>query len=71
MLRGGSPDLGRHLLLHHGVPFTLVELRLLGGRPAPRPGACRSPRPKMFRSSDACRPSAIDDLYSELALVAW
>jgi hypothetical protein len=60
-------DLGQHLLLHHAVPFTLIETRLLGGRPH---GAVllSSPRPKMFRST---RVSAgrIDNMYSELALV--
>ena len=67
MLRRRMGDLGQHLLLHHAVPFTLIETRLLGGRPH---GAVllSSPRPKMFRST---RVSAgrIDNMYSELALV--
>jgi hypothetical protein len=69
MLRRRLPDLGRHLLLRHGIPFTLLELRLVGARP--RLGTVLgSSRPKMFRSTRV--PSdAIDNLYSELALVAW
>lgn len=60
--------LGRHLLVHHGLLATLVELRHLGARP---PGGLvlRTARPKMFRSPLPA--TAIDDLYSELALVAW
>lgn len=68
LLRRRAGDLGRHLLVRHGVPFTLVELRLVGGRPR---GSVllRSARPKMFRSTLPAE--HIDNLYSELALVAW
>ena len=69
LLRGHLPSLGRHLILHHGLAFSLVEVRLFGRVPA---GSYRlqTPRPKMFRSA-RIPASAIDNLYSELALVAW
>lgn len=69
MLLRRMGDLGHHLLLHHGLPFTLVETRLIGGRPH---GAVllSTPRPKMFRSSRVPA-ERIDNLYSELALVGW
>jgi hypothetical protein len=69
MLGRRLPDLGRHLLLHHRRPFTLVELRRLGSRPR-FSRSVRSPRPKMYRSAHVPAES-IDDLYSELALVRW
>lgn len=59
----------RHLLLRHGIPITLAELRVIGTRPKPSI-MLRSPRPKMFRSANL-RPDQIDYLYSELACVAW
>jgi hypothetical protein len=60
---------GRHLLLRHRIPLTLLELRIVGGQPA---GSfrLRSSRPKMFKS-DSLRPEQIDNLYSELVCVAW
>jgi hypothetical protein len=59
----------RHLLLRHGLPFTLAELRVVGRRP--RPCAMLShPRPKMYRS-EILSPQDIDDLYSELTCVPW
>lgn len=69
LLRGHLPALGRHLLLHHGLAFSLVEVRLLGRAPAAS-YRLPSPRPKMFRSA-RIPAAAIDNLYSELALVAW
>ncbi|NPC97936.1 hypothetical protein HOQ23_14285 [Nocardioides sp. zg-DK7169] len=76
LLHVGDPDvLARHLgvlrrhLLARGLPVTLAELRVLGTRPA---GSVllEHPRPKMFRGPDVPA-SAVDDLYSELTLVAW
>ncbi len=60
---------GRHLLVHHRVPVTLMELRIIGGQPA---GSflLRSSRPKMFKS-DSLQPDQIDNLYSELTCVPW
>jgi hypothetical protein len=72
LLRRHLRLLGCHLLLHHGVLATLVEVRMLGGTPS---ASYRLPssRPKMFRPSPGTRvpAAAIDYLYSELALVAW
>ncbi len=59
----------RHLLLRHGIPATLAELRVVGDRPK-RSIMLKSPRPKMYRST-TLRPDQIDDLYSELTCVAW
>ncbi len=72
LLRRWLADLGSHLLLHHHVPFTLVELRHVGGT-APVGAVLRTSRPKMFKSGNRHPvPSrAIDNLYSELTLVAW
>jgi hypothetical protein len=59
----------RHLLLRHGAPATLVELRVTGA--APRRGRLlSSARPKMFRSA-TLKAEDIDYLYSELTCVAW
>jgi hypothetical protein len=76
LLHVGNPELlarhraalGRHLL-RQGLPFTLGELRVTRSRPR---GSIMlaSPRPKMFRSSRLAG-DAIDNLYSELTLVAW
>lgn len=59
----------RHLLLRHGIPATLAELRIVGVRPRPSV-MLNSPRPKMYRSANL-RPEQIDYLYSELTCVAW
>ena len=69
LFRKGRGQLFRHLLLQHGILFTLMELRLVGDRPLLSrllPGH----RPKMFRSADL-GPEAIDYLYSELTCVSW
>ncbi|WIY54222.1 hypothetical protein O9Z70_06785 [Devosia sp. YIM 151766] len=69
LFRKGRGQLFRHLLLQHGILFTLMELRLVRDRPLLSrllPGH----RPKMFRSADL-GPEAIDYLYSELTCVSW
>ncbi|TRW43705.1 hypothetical protein FJ693_16620 [Georgenia yuyongxinii] len=58
----------RHLLLRHGVPFTLAERRVVPR--VPSPSVTVAGRPKMFRSP-SLRPDQIDYLYSELTCVAW
>ncbi len=80
LLHIGNPEMfnkhlstfGRHLLYRRGLLCSLVEVRLLGRQPA---SAYRvpAPRPKMFRScrGTALPADAVDNLYSELALVAW
>lgn len=72
LLREHLSLLGRHLLLHHGLVCTLLEVRLLGHEPH-LSYRMTAPRPKMFRSSRgaAIPAEAVDNLYSELALVAW
>lgn len=62
-------EFGSYLLLRQGVPMTLVELRVAGGRPM---GSIllSSSRPKMYRS-ETLTPNQIDYLYSELTCVAW
>jgi hypothetical protein len=59
----------RHVLVRYLVPFTLMELRIVGGQPK---GSflLRSSRPKMFKS-DSLHPDQIDNLYSELVCVPW
>ena len=72
LLRGHLGVLGQHLLLHHGLLGTLLEVRLVGRQPA-LSYRLATPRPKMFRSSRGTTlpPLSVDNLYSELALVAW
>ena len=69
VLRRGFRQLTRHLLLRHGLPATLVELRVTGHRPSPSI-LLGSPRRKMFRSA-RLRPEQIDYLYSELVCVPF
>jgi hypothetical protein len=54
----------RHLLIHHGIPATLAELRVIGYRPR-LSVMLRSRQPKMYRSNHL-GPEQIDYLYSEL-----
>ena len=76
ILHVGNPDLFRtcaplfyrHLLLRHGIPATLAEVRVVGHRPAR--SVMISGRPKMYLSEDL-GPDQIDYLYSELTCVAW
>jgi hypothetical protein len=65
---GSWRSLSRHLLLRHGVPFTLAERRITGPAPTWALGRVRS-RPKMVRSDLPA--DRIDDLYSELTCVPW
>jgi hypothetical protein len=69
LFRKAAKHVFRHLLLRHGIPATLAELRVVGDRPK-RSIMLKSPRPKMYRST-TLRPDQIDDLYSELTCVAW
>ena len=67
--RRHARQVGAHLLTHHGIPATLVELRVAGGRPAGSKVLSVS-RPKMFKS-DFLDPERVDYLYSELTCLAW
>ena len=63
LFRDCAPHFYRYLLLRRGIPATLVEVRVVGHRPARSvmvPG-----RPKMYLSEDL-EPAQIDYLYSEL-----
>lgn len=69
VFRAGLRSFGRHLLLRHRIPVTLLEHRVVG--PVGLPGVAVSrPRPKMYRSPDL-DPTQIDYLNSELTHVAW
>ena len=57
----------RYLLIHHGIPVTLAEIRLIRDRPF-FSTMLPSPRPKMYRSKHL-RAEQIDYLYSELTCV--
>ena len=69
LFRTVNKNVFRHLLVRHGIPLTLAELRVIGDRPKPSI-MLKSPRPKMYRSTHL-RPDQIDYLYSELTCVAW
>jgi hypothetical protein len=69
LFRRMARPLARHLLLHYGIPASLVELRVAGHRPGPSV-VLRSPRRKMFKSPRLAA-DQIDYLYSELVCVAW
>ncbi len=60
---------GRHVLAHHGLPFTLAEHRVVGGPVRPS-FQLRAHRAKMFRS-DQLDEHDVDYLYSELACLPW
>lgn len=64
LFRITAGHLFRHILVHHKIPATLAELRVVGFRPK---GSImlKSKRPKMYRSENL-RPEQIDYLYSEL-----
>ncbi len=74
---GGNRDLLRrewravrsHLLMRHGLPFTLAESRILGFDGGL---GCElaAPRARMVRGT-GIPPAEVDYLYSELALVSW
>lgn len=69
VFRKAARAFGRHLLLRHGIPATLAELRVVGHRPWPAM-LLGAPRRKMFRSTKLAH-DQIDYLYSELTCVAW
>ncbi|MFN7149495.1 MAG: hypothetical protein ACK4V6_08435 [Microthrixaceae bacterium] len=59
----------RHLLVRHRALASLVELRVVGHRPAGS-RLLAAPRAKMYRSA-TLHATDIDDLYSELTCVVW
>jgi hypothetical protein len=72
LLSGHFGLLGKHLLVHHKLVATLLQVTQVQRRPALSYRLAR-PRPKMFRPArgSVLSPDAVDYLYSELALVAW
>ncbi len=68
LFRATAPCFFRHLLLRHGIPATLVETHVVGGRFAR--SVAVSPRPKMYRS-DSLRRDQIDYLYGELTCMRF
>ena len=72
LLEGRLAVLGKHLLVHHRLVATLLQVAQVQRRPALSFRLAR-PRPKMFRPArgSVLSPDAVDHLYSELALVAW
>ncbi|MGB3375150.1 MAG: hypothetical protein WBA87_08435 [Microbacterium sp.] len=62
-------QVGSHLLLKHGAAATLMEQRVVGGRPR---GTIplTSARPKMFKSTSLIA-DEVDYLYSELVCLEW
>ena len=68
LLRESFSALRRHLLVRHGLPVTLAEIRLIGAPPR-MSRVLASHRTKMYRGDVA--PDHIDSLYSELTRVAW
>jgi hypothetical protein len=69
LFRALARPLARYLLVHHGALASLAELRVVSGRPWPSIKLPRA-RPKMFLSKHL-EPPQIDNLYSELACLAW
>ena len=69
LFREAAGNVFGHLLLHHRVPFTLAELRIVGHRTR-FSKMLSSPRPKMYRS-DRLSAEQIDYLYSELTCIAY
>jgi hypothetical protein len=61
--------LGRHLLLRHGIPATLVEQAVAPVRPR-MSRTVSTQRRRMFRSS-SLQAAQVDYLYSELVCVPW
>jgi hypothetical protein len=68
LFRDFAPHFYRYLLLRHGIPATLVEVRVVRHRPAR--SVMVVGRPKMYRSEDL-EPAQIDYLYSELTCLEW
>jgi hypothetical protein len=68
LFRASAALFYRHLLLRHGIPATLAEVRVVGHRPTG--SVTLSGRPKMYLSENL-EADQIDYLYSELTCVAW
>lgn len=69
LFRSAVRELGSYLLFRHAAAATLMEKRVVGGRP-PGSTVLSHSRPKMFKS-DRMAADQIDYLYSELTCLAW
>ena len=70
LFRVAAPAVYRHVLLTHGLPFTLLQDRVSGPRPW---HSVRLPaqRPTMYLSRTGRPPESVSYLYSELTQVPW
>jgi hypothetical protein len=65
-----APAVYRHILLAHGLPFTLVQNRVSGPRPW-HSVPLSAQRPAMYLSRSGEPPESVTYLYSELTQVPW
>ncbi|MCP2264891.1 hypothetical protein APR03_002234 [Promicromonospora thailandica] len=70
VFRAAAPAVYRHVLLAHGLPFTLLQTRVSGPRPW-HSVPLRTQRPAMYLSRTSQPPEAVSYLYSELTQVPW
>jgi hypothetical protein len=69
LFRRMARSVSRHLLLRHGIPATLAEVRVTGGR-LPLGRMLSAPRRKMVLGT-GFEDHDVDYLYSELVSVSW
>ncbi len=70
LFRAVAPAVYRHILLAHGLPFTLVQTRVSGPRPW-HSVPLSTQRPTMYLSRTGEPPKSVTYLYSELTQVPW
>ena len=70
LFRAAAPAVYRHVLLAHGLPFTLMQHRVSGPRPW-HSVPLSAQRPTMYLSRSGEPPESVTYLYSELTQVPW
>ncbi|MFI2362293.1 hypothetical protein [Promicromonospora sp. NPDC019610] len=70
LFRAAAPAVYRHVLLAHGLPFTLLQTRVCGPRPW-HSVPLSAQRPTMYLSRTGQPPESVSYLYSELTQVPW
>jgi hypothetical protein len=70
LFRAAAPAVYRHVLLAHGLPFTLAQSRVCGSRPW-HSARLSAQRPTMYLSRTGEPPESVTYLYSELTQVPW
>lgn len=70
LFRAVAPAVYRHVLLAHGLPFTLLQTRVSGPRPW-HSVPLSAQRPTMYLSRTGEPPETVSYLYSELTQVPW